>query len=874
MFMMPSLSGVGWTVLCLLLWKRMGAQSVEERCSVAGPVGELHPVQGLLERFEAGPGCAARERGNKETHVIAVGRVTNSPENKVTVLLKPLSLFPSPLRALHLLLSSKLPVTWWLEAERLPPNLPVVVQVSSNSSVQSRTMLFHVQTVHSLPFHPRALYRWALKHHSNLSSLTHTTHGNRVYVSLGEDPTLSAVCQLQSMFLSHNYMTSDLQPQEVQGCTDAPAGGISPEVHVIRLHSAGSGLCGSLQVEVIVSLVPLVANSKTQKVVLILSSSVPVNWAIVAHGVRGRVTVHSSNSVSPPYPPEPDLTLSSTLNSDLSTISDVLVWASESGYTKVTSYTEADLANRFVIQLAGGGTDVVAVMNPLVVRPPWAEERRLRQWLNGGGRAGGGQESFTVQCEDGRLSVTVDQHILQSLSVPVAAVTLRDSTCQAQSNGSHFLLVFPVISCGTDGLLLGQPRGVQYKNMVLLWRDKPQTILALNGTDKKSRSPLGIHFSCLAAVPAPPGPANSDDVDVYTPQAGLVPWAPAGPGPDPGLSHLPMPRHRPGPVLILKLFVTEGYEQGRIGPCVITADHRVFVEISAKGPFADVVEVKSCVVSPLSDPKKSSFWTVVSDGCSSDPSLMLGAKTKDEEEEEAEGDGELEEEMEEIEGLKKGRIYDGDGDVSQQHKVERKGGEAPERKEWSNTRLGAEEEMQPLRFSFILRPVYNDSMQFLHCSLRLCVSDSIGGEPTKETVKSGCQGGLRIPPLVSRSPRHQCETRNLSRPMVVTQPISSLAPKLQRPPAGQRTKRLSVSPLASPDPEHSSSVLQTGPVMGIVFVAFVMGVSLMGGLWCIYYYTGARPASLAGEGNLTDQIHGVHNIWNPPSLSDQSSSLV
>lgn len=68
------------------------------------------------------------------------------------------------------------------------------------------------------------------------------------------------------------------------------------------------------------------------------------------------VSPQSSNSVSPPYPPEPDLTLSTTLNSDLSTISDLLAWASDSGYTKVTSYTEADLANRFVIQLAGGGT--------------------------------------------------------------------------------------------------------------------------------------------------------------------------------------------------------------------------------------------------------------------------------------------------------------------------------------------------------------------------------------------------------------------------------------------------------------------------------------------------------------------------------------
>lgn len=60
--------------------------------------------------------------------------------------------------------------------------------------------------------------------------------------------------------------------------------------------------------------------------------------------------------MSSPYPPEPELHLSSTVNPDLSTISDLLAWAGESGYTKVTSYTEADLANRFVIQLAGGGT--------------------------------------------------------------------------------------------------------------------------------------------------------------------------------------------------------------------------------------------------------------------------------------------------------------------------------------------------------------------------------------------------------------------------------------------------------------------------------------------------------------------------------------
>lgn len=176
----------------------------------------------------------------------------------------------------------------------------------------------------------------------------------------------------------------------------------------------------------------------------------------------------------------------------------------------------------------------------------------------------------------------------------------------------------------------------------------------------------------------------------------------------------------------------------------------VTLQISAKGSLIDVVEVNSCVVSPLSDPKKSSFWTVISDGCSSDPSLTLDAK--DEEEVGAEGDGELKKEKEEMEGLEKRKTYDS---VSIRRKVERRRGQAPARMEKSGTSLGAEEEIQPLRLSFILRPVYNESVQFLHCSLRLCVSDFTRGEPMKETVKTDCHGGIRIPPLVSRSPRQQ-----------------------------------------------------------------------------------------------------------------------
>lgn len=165
-------------------------------------------------------------------------------------------------------------------------------------------------------------------------------------------------------------------------------------------------------------------------------------------------------------------------------------------------------------------------------------------------------------------------------------------------------------------------------------------------------------------------------------------------------------------------------------------------QISAKAPVADVVEVKSCVVSPLSDPKTSPFWTVISDGCSSDSSATVSVKTKDEEK----GGGDEKEETEEVE---KGRV------------IHVAGGRGARK---------TAKEIQPLRFSFILRPVYNNSVQFLHCSLRLCVSDFTRGEPTKAAVstdQTDCQGRLPIPPLLSRSrTRHQVHNNTSNSPAV------------------------------------------------------------------------------------------------------------
>lgn len=78
--------------------------------------------------------------------------------------------------------------------------------------------------------------------------------------------------------------------------------------------------------------------------------------------------------------------------------------------------------------------DVPPVLKPLAVRHP-----RLKQWLNSGGKEGGGHKSFTVQCDDGRFSVTMDKNILQ-----VSIYQLKTSIIKTFSTILYDINIIPV----------------------------------------------------------------------------------------------------------------------------------------------------------------------------------------------------------------------------------------------------------------------------------------------------------------------------------------------------------------------------------------------------------------------------------------------
>ncbi|KAI5087441.1 transforming growth factor beta receptor type 3-like isoform X1, partial [Silurus meridionalis] len=803
------------------------------QCRVS-PAGALHPVHAQLERFEAGPGCAAREGGAKETHVITVARPNRSSEKLVTVVLKPLSYSHPVQRSVILVLSSQHAMHWLLQNEGLPENLHVMVQVSANSTLENGSVSARVHAIPSLPWRPRALLRWTLQRHASISSLTHSASANRVYLRLGEDPSMPSMCRLQSLFLSHNYLASKLQEQEVNGCASSERLS-NPEVHVIKLWSAASGLCGSIQVEVSVSLLPPVADAGWCNVVLVLSSAAPVNWAFVTPGLRGHITVYASHSVTPLYPPKPDLTMSSTIVPDLLTNPDLLAWANQNGFSSVTSYTEAHFANRLVVKLKGGGADTVQAVEEAKVEETW-----LRHWLSHELDAGvSSRKVVNVQCVDGRLAVSVDKKSLQTLTLSISAVTLKDPSCQARSNGSHFLLAFPVISCGTEGEMERHGREVQYRNTVRQNREK-----CMEGwkADRGGKVCVGGGGVCTAPLPALGG--------APTPNPSSRPRGMLRSGKDPALG--PGPAHGPprfpgqhgDPLLSMRLFATDRFEQRAVGPCVVTVHGRVYAEISGSVGISEKLEVRSCVFSPLSDPHTHTSWPIIREFCPADPSFIMHTDTKTDHRAGEDGERDTERDKEEKEDSDKERPEEDEAEKEQDREedethhvlkimdeeedTDNQRDKRPESKDRTSRGMDMEERTErtettvQLRFSFILRPVFNNSIQFLHCSLQLC------GDATETHRDCTHTAALTHTPASA-----QCEYRNLSRPVLVTYLPDALA-GLVLPPDG----KLAQKPRETMMSKHSASSGVANSVLVTVIAAFLMGIAMMGALWCIYSCTG------------------------------------
>ncbi|KAL8211744.1 UNVERIFIED_CONTAM: hypothetical protein K2H54_015204 [Gekko kuhli] len=266
-----------------------------------------------------------------------------------------------------------------------------------------------------------------------------------------------------------------------------------------------------------------------------------------------------------------------------------------------------------------------------------------------------------------------------------------------------------------------------------------------------------------------------------------------------------LPFHLGNVLLSLEVYNSEAFAK-QPGPCVVSANSRVFVEAAlAAYDLCLGFTIRQCFLSPFSDASLSSPYVLIQHGCVADARVTLSESEQ----------------------------------AAQGHALP----------------PGYQERQ---RMSFVLQPLFNDSIQFLHCHLTLCSrepwdpSKPKGPVPKCQSENEACKGEEEL-----ASGRFQ---RTISKPIMVTVeiPPRAAAPNLT-PVAralfssktrewkeeamlressllhtcrfllnqqGKALKGVNRSWKTQPIPTTAAPYLELPAVVGIAFSAFIIGISL------------------------------------------------
>ncbi|XP_026551875.1 transforming growth factor beta receptor type 3-like [Pseudonaja textilis] len=147
------------------------------------------------------------------------------------------------------------------------------------------------------------------------------------------------------------------------------------------------------------------------------------------------------------------------------------------------------------------------------------------------------------------------------------------------------------------------------------------------------------------------------------------------------------------------------------------------------------------------------------------------------------------------------------------------------------------------RLSFVLQPRSNDSIHFLHCRLMLCSREPQDSGKTSGSIPK-CQFENKA--CRREEPASGDFQRTITKPIMVTMetPLRPASPSLEpdnslanRQGKAKDARKLQKAQkvLTTPPP-----VLELPAVLGIAFSAFIIGISLAGGLWFIHSQTRKR----------------------------------
>ncbi|XP_048348030.1 transforming growth factor beta receptor type 3-like isoform X2 [Sphaerodactylus townsendi] len=403
-------------------------------------------------------------------------------------------------------------------------------------------------------------------------------------------------------------------------------------------------------------------------------------------------------------------------------------------------------------------------------------------------------------------SYTEAEHVNRFLLV----VGMNDATSVPKVFGPIFLP--PIRSAETQQPLPAAVTVGWARRQELLAEDSTSLLLPSAKTDAEGAEPA------LCPGEQKPSHENKDTQSVSC----VSPSSTQASFPEATMAFQDLPFHLGNVLLSLEVYNSEAFAK-QPGPCVVSANSRVFVEAAlAAYDLCLGFTIRQCFLSPFSDASLSSPYVLIQHGCVADAHVTLSRSEQ----------------------------------AAQGH-----------------TLPPGYQERQ--RLSFVLQPLFNDSVQFLHCHLTLCSREPWGSTklngliPKCQSENEACKVGEEL-----ASGRFQ---RTISKPIIVTVeiPPGAAAPNL-RPDRflltqrGKAPKNVNHSWKTQPVPSTAAQHLELPAVVGIAFSAFIIGISLTSGLWFIHSQTGrcktaysttdpkeaAVPKALATSSAPAGPVHG------------------
>ncbi|XP_074492581.1 transforming growth factor beta receptor type 3 isoform X2 [Sebastes fasciatus] len=621
------------------------------------PVGMGHPVQATSRSFTAMSGCASRGTTSlpQEVHIINLrGHVAEGPDNtpaEVELHLKPIQSLLRHQKPLVLVLNSPQPLIWKIKAENLALGVQRTFHVSEGSEVHFQPGNFSLSCQiqkETLPHGNEHLLNWAQKKYKAVTSFSELRMTQDIYIKVGEDPLFSDTCNIDNKFLSLNYLGGYDEPQTSKGCV-LSGPDKDQEVHIIELQAPNSS--SAFQVDVIVDLRPLEDDAPLHRdVVLLLKCAKSVNWVIKAHSVIGRLDVVASDTVSFSSTTERLMRVSKSPKQHLPSGSQALIkWAGENGYSPVTSYTSTPVANHFIVRLRE--PDVVDPLEsmlppelsilrdsslhprtgaatrrsglPFPFPPPASDGLPYRPWENEEPEEHQGvlSVSHSVQCEETRMVISIAKESLEEKGFAHANLTLQDPACKATVNATHYTLETPLNGCLTTVFPMQGSSMALHINSVLISHSE-----AKDGSggpsdyeDQESgevlfpRDPTELERTFT-------GPTEHQSVIAFNctyrkkqETSATIPRIVPGPGRKPDSNT----------TFNMELYDTLPFNNpSRQAFYTVAQKQQVFVEVTSAASDAELgFTIISCFISPNSNPRVASDYTLIETVCPTDDSV-------------------------------------------------------------------------------------------------------------------------------------------------------------------------------------------------------------------------------------------------------------